>query len=233
MPQLSALIQNAGGKTTPWMALIIEDLHALRAREGWKLGDPPEFSADPTPWNRIWMEFSKAWQTMVYTACGRDFLAYSFGETVTAESTEQHCETAFASEAELHKHLQRGGRQKGIGKAFHGDTLPQCQTGRSLSFLVCTKIFLFGGGVSSVAIACFVFFFCCDVDEISARSLLDRLRLNRHQKLNSKLTLCVIVVSLFYFQQGIPCKVSHQLLRITCVHLVHSSRRSERFWWSR
>ena len=46
-PLLIALLQNAGGKTTPWMALIIEDLHALRAREGWKLSELPEFSADP------------------------------------------------------------------------------------------------------------------------------------------------------------------------------------------
>ena len=38
------------------MALIIEDLHALRAREGWKLSDLPEFSADPGPWNKLWTQ---------------------------------------------------------------------------------------------------------------------------------------------------------------------------------
>ena len=78
LPQLSALLQNAGGKTTPWMALTSEDLHVLRAREGWKLSDLPEFSADPRPWNKWWIRFPKAWQTMVNAACARVFPACSF-----------------------------------------------------------------------------------------------------------------------------------------------------------
>ena len=87
------------------MALIIEDLHALRAREGWKLSNLPEFSADPRPWKKLWIRFPKAWQTMVNGACARDFPAYSFGEVVAAASTAQRCEvceTIFESEAALH-----------------------------------------------------------------------------------------------------------------------------------
>ena len=86
------------------VALIIEDLHALRARDGWKLSDLPEFSADPRPWNKLWTEFPEAWQTMVNAACARDFPAYSFGDSVTAVSTVQSwtiCETIFQPEAAL------------------------------------------------------------------------------------------------------------------------------------
>ena len=94
------------------MALIIEDLHALCTREGWKLSDLPEFSADPRPWNKLWIRFLKAWETMVNAACARDFPTYSFGDVVgdvvAAVSTVQRCEiseTIFESEAALRTHV--------------------------------------------------------------------------------------------------------------------------------
>ena len=90
------------------MALITEDLHALRAREGCKLSDLPEFSADPRLWNKLWIRFPTAWQTLVNAACARDFPACSFGEVVAAASTVQRCEvcdTIFESEAALRTHM--------------------------------------------------------------------------------------------------------------------------------
>ena len=126
-PQLSALLQNAGGKTTPWMALVIEDLHALRAREGWKLSDLPEFSADPRPWDNMWIEFPKAWQTMVNAACVPDFPAYSFGNMATAVSTVQictMCQTTFA----LRTHMYRAHGNRGLARRCVADTqCPMCK----------------------------------------------------------------------------------------------------------
>ena len=113
--------KNAGGKTTPWMALITEDLHAPRGREGWKLGDLPEFSADPRPWSRTWMEFSKAWQTMVNAACARDFPAYSVGGygdgSVHGTALHDMLDDLCVRGCVAHAHVP-GARQPGTGETF-------------------------------------------------------------------------------------------------------------------
>ena len=125
LPHLSALLQNAGGKTTPWMAMNIEDLHALRAREGWKLSNLPEFSEDPRPCNKLWIRFPKVWQTMVNAAFARDFPAYSFGEVVAAASTVQRCEvceTIFESGCvALRTHMYRVHGNRGLARRFVAD----------------------------------------------------------------------------------------------------------------
>ena len=116
---------------TPRMARITEDLHALRSRERWKLSDLPEFSADPRPWNKLWTEFLKAWQTMVNAACARDFPAYSFGDLVTAVSTVQSCticETIFESEAAMRTHMYRVHGNRGLARRFVADShCPLCK----------------------------------------------------------------------------------------------------------
>ena len=119
--QLSALLQNAGGKTTPWMVLITVDLPALPARQSGKPSELPEFSVDPTLWNRLWTEFPREWQAMVNSACA----------TATAEFTVQRCtmsELTLASEPALRTHMYRVHGTRGVARLFiAGNRCPVCE----------------------------------------------------------------------------------------------------------
>ena len=88
-------------------------------------------SADPRPWNKIWTEFPKSWQTMVNAACARDFPAYSFGDMATAASKVQICtvcETTFASEAALRTHMFRAHGNQGLARRYVADfQCPVCK----------------------------------------------------------------------------------------------------------
>ena len=104
-PQLSALFQNAGGKTTPWMALITVDMHALRAREGFRLSDLPEFSADPR------LRTLRALATSLRTDLGNgDGRVHSTALHVVRDGL---CVRGCAA----HAHVQ-GAWQPGTGRAF-------------------------------------------------------------------------------------------------------------------
>ena len=117
------------------MALIIEDLHALRGREGMEAVRPSRVQCRPEALEQFVDRVPKAWQTMVNAACARDFPACSFWDLVTAVSTVQGCticETIFESEAALRTHMKRVHGNWGLTRLFVADT--QC--------LVCKKSFV-------------------------------------------------------------------------------------------